>query len=168
MSIDKLGGGRNESPMADRVKPATDVHLGVSFTSVMPGSGRAGGFRIPPVHGEVGISTSNHEPVGGTGGNESTNFRPEFLQCCHALCSVNSVMLTSRFGACRRFGVRIVSSPTRSLLPVPPELGMIHHPDLGNDFANQLSMTEKSHYRTLGHHNTPTALVTALMLAAAM
>jgi len=31
---------------------------------------------------------------------------------------------------------------------------MIHHPDLGNDFADQLSMTEKSHHRTLGNHNT--------------
>jgi hypothetical protein len=83
---------------AHRVKPATDVHLGVSFTAVMPGSGRTGGFRIPSVDGEVGISTSNHEPVGGAGGNESTNFTPEFPQCCHTLCSVNSVMLTSRSG----------------------------------------------------------------------
>src|SRR5258706_4337634 len=32
--------------------------------------------------------------------------------------------------------------------------GMIHHPKLGNDFADQLSMTEKSHHRTLGHYNT--------------
>ena len=31
---------------------------------------------------------------------------------------------------------------------------MIHHPDLGNDLANQLSMTEKSNKRTLGNHNT--------------
>jgi hypothetical protein len=74
---------------AHRVKPATDVHLGVSFTAVMPGSGSAGGFRIPPVHGEVGISTSNHEPVGATGGNESTNFTPEFLQCCHLTYAQN-------------------------------------------------------------------------------
>src|ERR1700730_9473878 len=35
-----------------------------------------------------------------------------------------------------------------------PELGMIHHPDLGNDFANQLSVTEKAYHRTLGDHNT--------------
>jgi len=54
---------------AHRLKPATDVHLGVSFTAVMPSSGRVGGFRVPPVYGEVGISTSNHEPVGGTDGN---------------------------------------------------------------------------------------------------
>jgi hypothetical protein len=63
------------------------LFLGVGSTAVMPGSGRAGGFRIPPIHGEVGISTSNHEPVGGTGGNESTNFTPEFLV-------VNSATLT--------------------------------------------------------------------------
>ena len=31
---------------------------------------------------------------------------------------------------------------------------MIHHPDLGNDFANQLSVTEKAYHRTLGDHNT--------------
>jgi hypothetical protein len=59
----------------------------VSFAAVMPGSGRIGGFRIPAVHGEIGISTSNHEPVDGIGGNESTDFTPEFLQRCHALSS---------------------------------------------------------------------------------
>jgi hypothetical protein len=32
------------------------------------------------------------------------------------------------------------------LLPLKgtPEVCMIHHPDFGNDFTNQLSMTEKS------------------------
>jgi len=68
---------------AHRFKPSTDVYLGVSFTAVMPGSGGVGGFRVPPVHGEVGISTSNHEPVDAIGGNESTDFTPEFLQRCH-------------------------------------------------------------------------------------
>jgi hypothetical protein len=31
--------------------------------------------------------------------------------------------------------------------------GMTHHPKLGNHFADQLSMTEKSHHRTLRNHN---------------
>jgi len=70
---------------AHRVKPAADVYLGMSLTAVMPGSGRAGDFRIPPVHREVSDSTANYEPVVGTSGNESANFAPEFLQCCHAL-----------------------------------------------------------------------------------
>src|SRR5450759_143587 len=45
----------------------------------MPGSGRVGGFKIPPVNGKFGISTSNHEPVDGISGHESTDFTPEFL-----------------------------------------------------------------------------------------
>jgi hypothetical protein len=49
----------------------------------MPGSGRVGGFKIPPVNGKFGISTSNHEPVDGISGHESTDFAPEFLPCCH-------------------------------------------------------------------------------------
>ncbi len=42
------------------------------------------------------------------------------------------------------------------LLPLScaPELSMIHHPNLGNDFANQLSVTEKAYQRTLGDHDT--------------
>ena len=40
-------------------------------------------------------------------------------------------------------------------LRVAPQVdGVIHHPNLGNDFADQLSMTEKSHYGTLRNHNT--------------
>lgn len=101
---------------AHRFKPATDVHLGVSFTAVMPGSGGAGGFRIPPVHGKVGISTSNYEPVGGARGNESANFTPEFLQCCHAFCSVDSVILTQRLGLVAKLSATVVSSPTYSVL----------------------------------------------------
>ena len=31
---------------------------------------------------------------------------------------------------------------------------MIHHPNLGNDFADQLSMTEKSDYRALRDDNS--------------
>src|ERR1700757_4543395 len=42
------------------------------------------------------------------------------------------------------------------LLPLngTTELGMIHHPDFRNDLANQLSMTEESHERAFGNHNT--------------
>jgi len=39
-----------------------------------------GCFRVPPVDGKIGISTSNHEPVEGVGGNESTDFTSKFLQ----------------------------------------------------------------------------------------
>ena len=53
----------------------------------MPSSGRVGGFKIPPVDGKIGISTSNYEPVDGAGGNESTDFTSEFLERCHGLCS---------------------------------------------------------------------------------
>jgi hypothetical protein len=51
----------------------------MSFTAVMPGSGGIGGFRIPPVHGQLGISASNHEPVDGIVGHDSTDFTSEFV-----------------------------------------------------------------------------------------
>src|SRR5580692_6309343 len=31
---------------------------------------------------------------------------------------------------------------------------MIHHPNLRNDFTDQLAMTKKSHHRTLRNHDT--------------
>src|SRR5208282_960267 len=34
------------------------------------------------------------------------------------------------------------------------QVGVIHHPNLGNDFAHQLSMTEKPHDRTLRDDNS--------------
>ena len=110
---------------AHGVKPATDVYLGMSFTAVMPGSGSVGSFRIPPVHGKIGISTSNHEPMDGIGGHQSTDFTPEFLQRCHALSSPTSVVSHTHFEIedCRRFGVRIVNSPTCSLFTVPRRWG---------------------------------------------
>src|SRR6266581_5519569 len=82
---------------AHRVEPATDVNLGMGFAAVMPGSRRVGGLRIPPVHGQIGISTSNDEPVDGIGGNESTDFTSEFLQRCHALSSVDLVVSYAHF-----------------------------------------------------------------------
>ena len=70
----------------------------MSFTAVIPGSGRVGGFRIPPVHGTIGISASNYEPVDGISGNEYTDFTPEFLHRCQVLSSTYPwlVKLTSR------------------------------------------------------------------------
>jgi hypothetical protein len=59
------------------------MNLGMSFAAVMPGSGGVGGFGIPTVHGKIGISTSNDEPVDGIRGHQSTDFTPEFLQRCH-------------------------------------------------------------------------------------
>src|ERR1700752_2741813 len=70
---------------AHRIEPAADVHLGMSFTAVMPGSGRIGGFRIPSIDGEIGISAPNHEPVGGIRGHKATDFASEFLQRSHSL-----------------------------------------------------------------------------------
>lgn len=42
---------------------------------------------------------------------------------------------------------------------VPPNIitqagRVIHHPDLGNNFRDQLSMTKKSYHRTLRNHNS--------------
>src|SRR5439155_27031750 len=64
---------------ADRVKPAADVNLGMSLSAIMPGPRGVGRFRVPPIDGKIGISTSNHEPVDGAGGYESTDFTSEFL-----------------------------------------------------------------------------------------
>jgi hypothetical protein len=119
----------------------------MSFTAVMPRSGRAGGFRIPSVHGEIGISTSNHEPVGRIGGHESTDFTPEFLQRCHApvpYISGSSHLLRDR-------GLSQIWCQNRQfadLFPLrgTPEVGMIHHPNLGNDFADEVSMTEEPYH----------------------
>jgi len=118
----------------------------MSFTTVMPGSGRVGSFRIPPVHGKLGISTSNHEPVHGITGHDSTDFTSEFLQCCHALTFRVSVVDRPHFAIepCRRLGVGIVNSTTLFPLHGTTKVGgLILHPKLGHDFADQLSMTEK-------------------------
>ena len=55
----------------------------MSFTAVMTGSGCVCGFRVPTEHGKIGVSTSNHEPVGGIRRHESTDLTPEFLQRSH-------------------------------------------------------------------------------------
>src|SRR5271168_2284222 len=121
----------------------------------MSGSGRGGGVRIPPLHGKIGISTSNDEPVYGIGGHESADFTPEFLQRCHA--RVPYISGSSRLPRDR--GLSQIWCQNRQLADLfplrgTPEVGVIHHPNLGNDFADQLSVTEKSHHRTLRDHNT--------------
>ena len=59
----------------------------MSFTAIMAGSLRVGGFGVPPVHGKFGFSASNHEPVNGVTGHESTDFTSKFLYGCHAFVS---------------------------------------------------------------------------------
>jgi hypothetical protein len=94
---------------AHGVKPATDVHFGVSFTAVMPGSRRVRRFKIPAMHSQLGISTSNHEPVARITGHESTDFTSEFLQRCHCVQFRISVVREP----CRRFGVRALDNGSR-------------------------------------------------------
>src|SRR5580692_9381546 len=69
----------------------------------------------------------------------------------HASCFVNSLSLRDR-GLSQ---TRCQDRQFADLLPLSgaPELGMIHHPDFGNDFANQLSVTEKAYHRTFGNYN---------------
>jgi len=68
---------------AHGVKPAADIHLGMRFAAVMPGSSSLGSLRSPSLHSEFGISTSNHEPVDGMVGHQSTDFTLKFLQRRH-------------------------------------------------------------------------------------
>jgi hypothetical protein len=69
---------------ARRLKPAADVHLGVRFAAVMPGSWSVGHLGAPPVNGKAGLSAVNDEPVDGITGHDATDFAPEFLYRCHA------------------------------------------------------------------------------------
>jgi len=106
----------------------------VGFTAVVPGSGRVGVFRTPSVHGKIGISTSNHEPVDGIAGNQSTDFTPEFLQRCHALLPY----ISGQSRSLRDRGWSQIWCQNRefaNLLPLHGTMqvgGMIHHPNLGN------------------------------------
>jgi hypothetical protein len=88
--MDGVGEGLFESwfrRRAHRIKPAADVDLGMSLPAVMAGSGRVGGFSIPSVYSEMRVSTSNDKPMSGIGGDEPTDFTPEFLQLCHVFAS---------------------------------------------------------------------------------
>src|ERR1700719_5174804 len=107
----------------------------MSFAAVMPCSGGVGGFRIPAVHGKIGVSTSNHEPVGGIRSHESTDLTPEFLQRCHGS------LLTCQWlvGPARDRGLSQIWCQNREfphLFPVRGTTqvgGVVHHPNLGND-----------------------------------
>ena len=59
----------------------------MSCTAVMPCSGGIGSLGIPSVHGQVRISTSNHEPVNGIARHDSTDLTSEFPPGCHRLFS---------------------------------------------------------------------------------
>jgi hypothetical protein len=117
----------------------------------MPGSRRVGRFSVLPMDGKIRISTSNHEPVDGIRGHESTDFTPEFPQRCHKFnpiyqfwsCSLRDWGLSQTWCQNREFANLFLLHGTTQVD------GVIHHPDLGNDFTDQLSMTEKSHDRTL-------------------
>jgi hypothetical protein len=61
----------------------------------MPGTRRVGRFKIPPVDSKIGVTTSNHEPVDGVGGNESTDFTSEFLERRHGLCFHSAELATN-------------------------------------------------------------------------
>jgi hypothetical protein len=104
----------------------------------MPGSGGIGGFRIPPMHGKFGIATSNHEPVDGIRGHESTDFTSEFLQFGHAL----SPYISAPSSSLRDRGLWQLWCQNRQLADLFPLHGttqvggMILHPKLGNDFAD--------------------------------
>ena len=105
---------------AHGVKPAADVHLGVGFAAVMPGSGRCGSLRIPAVHGKLGISTLNHEPVDGVTCHDSTDFTSEFLKRCHGFVPyISGRLLYFTLEAGCGLGVSTVNSPTCSLFTVP-------------------------------------------------
>jgi hypothetical protein len=106
---------------ANRFKPAADVHLGVSLPAVMSGSDSLGSLRIPSLHGELGISTSNHEPVDRVTGHDSTDFASELLQRRHgfSLPMLIAARIDNAVEARRRSGVNTVNSPTCSRFTVP-------------------------------------------------
>jgi hypothetical protein len=101
---------------ADRVKPAADVDLGMSLTAIMPGSRRVGCLRVPPVDSKIGISTSNHEPVDGVGGNESTDFTSKLLKRCHG-CHSRISVLCHLHSAIRPVADLVSKSSVRRLVP---------------------------------------------------
>jgi hypothetical protein len=121
----------------------------------MPDFWRCGSLGIPSVHRKLGISTSNHAPVDGITGHDSTNFTSEFLQRSHGFVPyINgwSTLLRGR-GRSRTWRQHRQLADLLPLHRTTKVGGMTHHPKLGNHFADQLSMTEKSHHRTLRNHN---------------
>ena len=99
------------------VKPAADVYLGMGFAAVMPGTGRCGSLGTPSVHSKLGIPTSNHEPVHGIIGHDSTDLTSEFLQSCHRLFPEACLAFISQL----RRELNLVSTPsTRRPVPSSP------------------------------------------------
>ena len=102
---------------AHGVKPPADVDLGVRFTAVMPRPSCIGCLRTPPMHGQIGISTSNHEPVDRRTRHGSTDLTSEFLQRCHRLFPEACLAFISQL----RRELNLVSTPsTRRPVPSSP------------------------------------------------
>src|ERR1700675_4055699 len=94
----------------------------MGFAAVMPGTGRCGSLGTPSVHSKLGIPTSNHEPVHGCIGHDSTDFTSEFLLRCHlrSVCQWSGAGRPYSAGeVCRELDVSTVNSPTCSLFTVP-------------------------------------------------
>jgi hypothetical protein len=68
---------------ADGFKPTTDIHLGMGFTAVMPGSRSIGRRGLPSVQRHPGIVTVNYKPVQGGRAHDSAHFTSVLLQGCH-------------------------------------------------------------------------------------
>ena len=165
---------------ADGIEPAADIDLGMGFAAVVAGVGRVGGSGAPTIDGEVGISTTNDEPVERSAGDDSADFTSVFLQGCHKFdpdgADRVSLVIFRRFGArphllpyprltpwalfFRRFAAKNSTSYLgwpwiwREHRQVADLLlfygaskvgGVVHHPDFGDDFADQMSVAEKPH-----------------------
>jgi len=123
----------------------------MSFAAVTPGTGRVCAFRIPPVHGKIGITS---QWVG-------------FVVTSPQTSQLNSgSVVIAQFliyhwlvTPTRDRGLSEVWCQNRELTDLFPLRGtmqvggMVHHPDLRNDFTDQLSMAEDSHHRTLRNYN---------------
>ena len=93
------------------VKPAADVYLGMGFAAVMPGSGRCGSLGTPSVHSKLGFPTSNHEPVHGVIGDDSTDLTSEFLQRCHGSFSMSVFRALAALTPPERCVANLTSAP---------------------------------------------------------
>jgi hypothetical protein len=69
---------------ADGFKPAADIHLGVGFTTEMPGGWAHGGGQIPLDDRELLISALNYKPMNRILTHAPANLALEFLQTRHA------------------------------------------------------------------------------------
>ena len=129
----------------------------MSLAAVVPGSGRVSSLGIPAVHSKLGISAEDHKPVDGIAGDDSTDFTSEFLQSSHmvlsamlpdALSSRWLLLLVALLHAGGRPQIRRKHGQLAYLFPLYPaaKMRVVHHPHLGNDFADQLAVTEKPNH----------------------